>query len=145
MFDRYDERDVPSGTIVMRQQKSALHPVARATSWTWFRSSVSFNLENAGGKRSFSEDEWDFRANPNVNKVQRSLSSRKPDRFSFSGENRVRLKRTRATWPDEADSISMLSDEISAISHEIHSRGLTRCTLRDIIDSLSDVTSWSVL
>lgn len=58
--------------------------------------------------------------------------------FHSPGGNRVLKAETRGTWPDEPAN-SMLSDEISTISHEIHSRSLTRRTLRDIIDSLGDV------
>lgn len=56
MSDRCDERDVSSVTIVMRQQKSVLRPVARAMSWTWI--SVDRFLQfgkSKGGKTVLSE------------------------------------------------------------------------------------------
>lgn len=88
MSSRYDERDVPSGAIVMRQQKSTLRPVARARCLVDF-SRAFLPIWKAQEESDLSEDKWLFRTNPNVNRDTSVaiVKLAKAGSFFISGEN----------------------------------------------------------
>lgn len=91
MSSQYDERDISSGAIVMRQQKSTLRSGRARDVVDLDFSQVLLPIWKAKEKSGVSEDKWILRANPNVNgdTSVAIVKLAKAGSFFISEENRI--------------------------------------------------------